>query len=180
MSKIVDPHYEKTISIELLGNYQLHTEQHVLGNGKHYTYETLMLNPYFVVIIPKLSHEKIVMIRQYRPSWRCSVFEFPAGGSEPNETYEDTAKRELSEATGYEATSLTKLGEFQHSARTNQKCIIFLAENLTLHQAHPEEGEFIEELVEFSPREIEEHIQNHAIIDISHVCAWYCYITKNL
>ena len=178
MSNRIPPHYEKTISIQNLGNYQLHNEQHILGNGKHFNYETLMLNPYFTIIIPKLANNKFVMIRQYRPSWRCSDFEFPAGGSEPNETYVVTARRELLEETGYTATSLTMLGIFQHSARTNQKCVIFLAESLTLHQASPDEGEFIEEIAEFSSEQIEENINNNKILDISHISAWYRYVEK--
>lgn len=56
--------------------------------------------------------DEIVMVRQYRHPAREFVWEIPAGMAEPNESFEDGARRELREETGFSAERLTKIGAF--------------------------------------------------------------------
>ncbi|HEX4013699.1 MAG TPA: NUDIX hydrolase [Candidatus Cybelea sp.] len=55
---------------------------------------------------------KIVLVRQYRHPTGTSLWELPAGTSEPGESPADGARRELQEETGYAAGRLTPIGSF--------------------------------------------------------------------
>ncbi len=50
-----------------------------------------------------------------------------------------------------------------------------MAENLEWKGQKLDEGEYIEELLEVTPEQIEEFINNEEIVDISHIATWYRY-----
>lgn len=67
-----------------------------------------------VVILAMTEEKKILVIEQYRVPVGKNVIEFPAGlvddgHAKSNESFEEAARRELLEETGYEAEKLTYL-----------------------------------------------------------------------
>ena len=60
-------------------------------------------HPEVAAIIPFLSKDEIIMVRQFRYALGKMTLEVPAGKFDPGETAQDCAKRELMEETGYEA-----------------------------------------------------------------------------
>ena len=65
-----------------------------------------------VVILPLLDDATIVLIRNERFAVGQTLWELPAGTVEPDEPLAASAARELTEETGYVASTLTKLLEF--------------------------------------------------------------------
>jgi ADP-ribose pyrophosphatase len=65
-----------------------------------------------VAIVATSAAGEVVLVRQYRHPAAVSLWEIPAGTSEPGETLEDGARRELREETGYTAGRLSPIGAF--------------------------------------------------------------------
>lgn len=61
-----------------------------------------------IVAIP--APNELVLVRQYRHPARSSLWEIPAGSSEPGEAPVDGARRELREETGYVAGRIRPIG----------------------------------------------------------------------
>ncbi len=72
----------------------------------------VVVHPGAVVILPLMADDRIVMIRQYRHAVEEELLELPAGTIEPDEPPIETARRELIEETGYQASSMTPLAQF--------------------------------------------------------------------
>jgi len=53
--------------------------------------------------------KEVILVKQYRPPIDKYVIEFPAGLNDKKETFEETAKRELLEETGYKANIMLPL-----------------------------------------------------------------------
>ncbi|MFK8054632.1 MAG: NUDIX domain-containing protein [Saprospiraceae bacterium] len=82
------------------------------------------------------------LIGQWRYPLERYSWEIPEGGGPKNEAPIEAAKRELVEETGITANKWTKLIELDLSnSVTDEEGIIFLAEDLTLGEATPEETE---------------------------------------
>ena len=87
----------------------------------------------------------IVVERQYRHAAGQYMWEIPAGRKEPGETPLAGAKRELLEETGYRARRWKRLMRFYVSPGfLGEWMELYLAEDLTLGDAKPDEDEFIE------------------------------------
>lgn len=63
-----------------------------------------------LAIVATPSATEIVLVRQYRHPTRSTLWEVPAGTSEPNETPLEGAGRELREETGYTAGRIRPIG----------------------------------------------------------------------
>jgi 8-oxo-dGTP pyrophosphatase MutT (NUDIX family) len=71
----------------------------------------------------------------------------PMGGAEAGETAEEAARRELSEETGLHAGHWTKLIELDLSTSlTDERCVVFLASDLSKGAAHPEPREVVKRM----------------------------------
>lgn len=72
-----------------------------------------VVHPGAVVILPLLSPDQCVMIRNFRAALDLELWELPAGTLDrPGEDPKEAAARELIEEAGYQAGSLSKLCEF--------------------------------------------------------------------
>ena len=105
-------------------------------------------HPGAVTIVPMVDNEHVCLIRNYRVAVDETLIELPAGTLEANEDPSDTARRELTEETGYQCTSMQALHEFNMSPGfINERMFLFLATGLTPGEAAREIGEEIENLV---------------------------------
>src|SRR5262245_22231905 len=66
-------------------------------------------HPGAVAILPFVDDRRVCLIRSHRLTVGKTLIEVPAGTREPNETPLETARRELTEETGYQATHLEPL-----------------------------------------------------------------------
>lgn len=108
----------------------------------------IVRHPGAVAIIPIVDADHVCLINNYRVSVDRTLLEIPAGTLEGNDSPLDTARRELKEETGYEASSLRQIACFYLSPGIlDEKMTIFLAESLTPGPAERELGEEIENRV---------------------------------
>ena len=172
-------HYIETTSKKKIGLGEFHYEIHMLGNGRKLNFEVYHLPPFAVIIPYNKNLKKYLLIKQYRPSWRTISLEFPAGVSDSKDkSLSVTAGRELEEETGYKALSIEEIGIFNHSARTTQKFGIYFTDNFIKTEMNLDEGEFVEEQLWLTDREIELAIDNQEIVDGSHIMSWYRFLSK--
>lgn len=105
----------------------------------------IVVHPGSVVVIPRLSDGRIVLVRQYRYAARQSLWELVAGGLDGRETVLAAARRELLEETGYRSRRMRRLLSFYPSPGIlTERMHLVEARDLTLSKATPEEDERIE------------------------------------
>jgi ADP-ribose diphosphatase len=102
-------------------------------------------HPGAVLVIAQLDNGELVMERQFRYPLRRDMIELPAGKIDPGEPPLATAKRELLEETGYDASDWTYLATIHLAIGYSDEHIeIFLARGLTPRQAKLDDEEFLE------------------------------------
>jgi ADP-ribose pyrophosphatase len=89
---------------------------------------------------------EIVLVRQYRYAAGGYILEVPAGRPDrPGEPWEECARRELEEETGWRAGSLRYLGPiFTTPGFTDEQIHLFLATDLSPGRTTPDPDEFVE------------------------------------
>ena len=88
---------------------------------------------------------EVLVSYQYNNAPQRVVEEFPGGGLRENESPLQTATRELEEEVGLRAGKIEKIGRFLlNNRRTDVLCHVFLATELEVCDARPDEGELIE------------------------------------
>ncbi|MHB8779899.1 MAG: NUDIX hydrolase [Candidatus Geothermincolia bacterium] len=98
-----------------------------------------------VGIVPVDEDGTVTLVRQYRHATGESLLEIPAGKLDRGEAPEECAYRELEEEVGLTTGHLRKLSEFYTSPGfSNEVLHLFLAEDLTVTEAAPEDDEFLE------------------------------------
>lgn len=107
-----------------------------------------VVHPGAVAILPLVDEDHICLIRSRRLTVGKTLIEVPAGTREPDESPLETARRELEEETGYQATDWEPLAEFFTSPGTlTERMYIFVARDLKPGEPHREPNEEIENLV---------------------------------
>jgi len=127
-----------------------------------------------VAILAINENDEIGMIRQYRTPFDRCCWEVPAGTLDvPGEDTLSTARRELLEELGCEATQWTMLGTFMTSPGwSNQLMTIFEARGLTAADRHPAGPEEASSTVRwFSRHELRETLRREPAIDNTTVVA---------
>ena len=81
------------------------------ADGRSFRRETIR-HPASAVIVPILEGNRVLLIRQFRHALNRTIYEIPAGTSEPGEPLLTCAKRELAEETGHRARRWERLLEF--------------------------------------------------------------------
>ncbi len=96
-------------------------------------------------IVAVTSQKEIWLVKQYRYPTGQDLWEIPAGKVDPGENPLQTAQRELREETGCQAAEWQLLSEFYSSPGfCSEKLSIYLAWDLEMHEACPDEGEFLQ------------------------------------
>lgn len=100
-----------------------------------------------VSVVPIDTDGNTYLVGQERYTIGQYSWELPEGGCliESGESPLEAAKRELMEETGLEAETWTCLGEvYLSNSVTDEKAVIFMAQNLKQHIAQPEETEVLQ------------------------------------
>jgi ADP-ribose pyrophosphatase len=114
-----------------------------LPSGRE-TSREIIEHPGSVGILPLLTGNRVLLIRQYRHAVGGTIWEIPAGTMEPGETPMECARRELEEETGYIAKSLKPFFECYAAPGYSMELMrVFLARGLKPTEQRPEEDEII-------------------------------------
>ena len=142
-----------------------------LPNG-HTARLELVEHPGAVLIVPFLTRDTVILLRQFRPVINAYIFELPAGTLEKGEQPLACARREIIEETGYSAKKLTRLGIiYPVPGYSTEKITLYKAENLTERGMACEADEVIETLV-VTKKMVRELFAAGKIIDAKTICAF--------
>jgi ADP-ribose pyrophosphatase len=135
------------------------------------TSREIIEHPGSVGIVPLLSGDRVLLIRQYRHAAGETIWEIPAGTMERGETPRECAGRELEEETGHRAESLTPFFDCYLAPGYSMELMhVFLARRLTPTEQRTEEDEIIS--VKPVTSEIAFHmIKSGEIRDAKTICA---------
>ncbi len=118
-----------------------------LPNGLKIT-KDLVIHPGAALIVPFLTHDKIIIIRQFRSTLKKYLYEFPAGTLELNEKPSACARREIMEEAGYRAGKLTRVGLiYPVPGYSDEVIYIFKAEKLSVQKEQGDADEVIEPII---------------------------------
>jgi ADP-ribose pyrophosphatase len=127
-----------------------------------------------VVVLPRLSDGRVLLVRQFRyPAGRW-LWELTAGGIEPGEKPRQAAQRELREETGYRARTFRPLFDFFSSPGfLNERMHLLEARGLTRCQAQPEADERIRSGW-FTPAQLRKMLRTGQIEDAKTLVGLMC------
>lgn len=133
----------------------------------------------YVVIFAINDKNEVIVEQQFRRGVDKVILELPAGGVNQNESPEETAKRELMEETGYEATNLKSFMLYPQPAYIEQKAyIVFCNFSDTKSQTNLEHDEYIDfELIKLP--DLEKMVVENKIYDNSLITALGLYKLVN-
>ena len=98
-----------------------------------------------VAVIALNNMNEILVQREYSYPPNEIMWQLPGGGVEPDEDILETAKRELSEESGFTAKTAKVIGYFYTANRlTDQRQYVVVCTDLTKKKAQHDQGEFIE------------------------------------
>lgn len=137
----------KTIHEEIrYENDWIRIEHHdvIKPNGEPGIYGKVHFKNTAIAVLPIDKDGNTYLVGQYRYTINSYSWELPEGGC-LSESPLDAAKRELKEETGLIAEKWTFLGEqYLSNSVTDEKSMMFLAENLSLQAAEPESTEVLQ------------------------------------
>ena len=140
-----------------------------LPHGYVATFE-MIKHPGAALIVPFLTKDKIIMLRQLRPVIGSYIYELPAGTLDKNESPASCAKREIIEETGYSAKKITLLGKiYPVPGYSTEKIFIYKAEGLKKKDRIAEPDEVIENHI-FTKKQIKKLFKNGRITDAKTIC----------
>lgn len=85
--------------------------------------------PAWVNVIAVTGEQQLILVEQFRHGIEELTWEIPGGVTDPGETPEDTARRELREETGFVSECWTALGSLSSNpAILNNRTYLYLAE----------------------------------------------------
>ncbi len=121
------------------------TVAHTLRNARGQTLRREFLDhPGAAAMLPILPDGRLVLIRNFRHVVPGTLLELPAGTRAPDESFEATARRELTEETGFVAGRIALLLDFYPSPGPTSELIrLFACWELVAGPARPEDDEEI-------------------------------------
>ena len=142
-----------------------------LPNGYIATFETIK-HPGAALIVPFLTKDKIIMLKQLRPVINKYIYELPAGTLNKNESPLSCARREIAEETGYSAKKFTLLGKiYPVPGYSTEKIAIYKAEGLELEKENSSEEDEIIEIRIFNRSKIKRLFKAGILVDAKTICA---------
>jgi ADP-ribose pyrophosphatase len=142
----------------------------LLPNG-HRTSIELVVHPGAVVIVPFLSQDKIIFLRQFRPVVKKYLYELPAGTMERSEAASVCARREIIEETGYVARRMSVLGFiYPVPGYSTEKITIYKAQGLKKTENCLEKDEVITTVV-MTRQNVQALFKKGALVDAKSICA---------
>lgn len=122
--------------------------------------------------IPVLDNGSIVLVRQYRYLCNRDSLEFPCGSVKDGSSYEETARLELAEKTGFAAQHFEEIGTFNlYNGITDELCRVYLAAKFSPTDSKPDETEQFERVF-VTPHEIDNMVDAGEIWDGMSLAAW--------
>ena len=122
------------------------TERVELPNGTLLELD-IVRHPGAAAVVPFVSEDEVLLIRQYRFAAGGMILEVPAGKLDPGETPEACAERELAEEAGQRAGRLVRTGAIWTTPGfTDERITLFAAFDLSPVPRKPEDDELIEVL----------------------------------
>ena len=119
-------------------------EEVELPNGRRVTLD-IVRHPGAAAVVPFVSEDEVLLIRQFRHAAGGTIFEVPAGKLDGGEDPEACAARELEEEAGQRAGRLERLGEIWTTPGfTDERIHLFAAFELEPVAQRLEEDEVIE------------------------------------
>lgn len=141
-------------------------------------YSTIHFKNKAIGVIPLDEEYNTWIVGQFRYPTNCYSWEIPEGGGHLNVPYVDSAARELLEETGLKAEKYTEIMRMHLSnSASDEEAIVFVAQNLTQHNAEPEETEVLQ-VKKLPFNELYNMVQKGEITDAISIAA--IYKTKTL
>lgn len=123
---------------------QVSEEEFVLPNGRTMLLDVVR-HPGASAVVPFVSDDEVLLIRQYRHAAGGTIYEVPAGKLDAGEAPDLCAGRELEEEAGCRAGRLERLGQIWTTPGFTDEVIhLFAAFDLTRVPPRPEDDEIIE------------------------------------
>jgi len=145
-------------------SFSAHLDEVILRDG-HTGKRMKIDHPEAAAVVPFVSDDEILMVRQYRYALGRETLEIPAGKLDPGETPEACVGRELREETGYEAGDLTFLYTYAPAiGYSNERIHIYSARRLQKKRASVDERE-ISTVETHSLRSLKEMIKKGLLLD---------------
>jgi len=132
--------------------------------------------PGSTLIIPMVSRDTFIMIKQYRYLNQNFSIEFPCGGVVPGLPRDENARKELREETGYNPKNLNKIGEFSpFTGAADEMCTVFFGSDL---EKDPLPADVTEEfeILALTRTQIQELIATNVIWDGLTLAAWSLFL----
>ena len=122
----------------------LRVDRVVLPGGRETTRE-IAVYPDCVAVVAVDDEDNVILVRQYRHAVGRELLELPAGGIEPGETPEESARRELEEETGYSASKVERIGgAYTAPGYSTEFMHLFLATGIEPGPSRAEDDEVIQ------------------------------------
>ena len=156
-------------------NIRLRVDDVLLPSGKETVREVVEHNG-AVAIVAVDEEKNVLLVRQFRHAAGKELLEIPAGGIDPGETPEETARREMQEEAGYAPGHLEFLGGFYSApGYASEYLHLFLATELMPARLIAEDTEEIK-LVRMPLKEVIELIHKGAIEDAKSIAGLLYYL----
>lgn len=142
-----------------------------LPNGR-VTTQSFVSHRGAAVIVPFLTKQSVILLRQYRPVPQKYLYELPAGTVEKNESPLACARREIIEETGYTAQYFTKLGIIHPVPGYSTEVItIYKAEKLSPKIADGDLDEVIRPVV-VTKKDVQRLFKAGKLTDAKTICSF--------
>jgi len=110
--------------------FHVEVEKVRMPDGREHDVE-IVRHPPSVVLIPMHDRDRVILIRQYRPSIRREIWELPAGSVDPGESAEEAAARECEEEVGLAPHRIERLrGLYPTPGYCDEEMIFFRVSDL--------------------------------------------------